>query len=150
MFECARSFGPSHRYKLKTKKKKKQDFPDSCMGRDLASIRATFNGKPILIMTSHLESEKQSSNERKSQFKQVCLFTVYGGRARLVGRYRGGQYMYTLITYDKGRLIHGQERDRLLEEGVASGEGGLWYFEEKAEQLVRIKKNDGWHLGHCS
>lgn len=41
------------------------------MGRDLATIRATFNEKPIMIMTSHLESEKQSSDERKAQFNQV-------------------------------------------------------------------------------
>lgn len=44
------------------------------MGRDLATIRATFNEKPIMIMTSHLESEKQSSDERKAQFNQVRLF----------------------------------------------------------------------------
>ena len=46
------------------------------MGRDLATIRATFNGKPMLIMTSHLESEKQSSDERKAQFHQV--YSVVG------------------------------------------------------------------------
>lgn len=52
--------------------KTNQAFPHSRMGRDLATIRATFNGKPIMIMTSHLESEKQSSDERKAQFNQVC------------------------------------------------------------------------------
>ena len=41
------------------------------MGRDLTSIRCKFNGKPVLIMTSHLESEKHSSDERKAQFNQV-------------------------------------------------------------------------------
>eukprot|EP00904_Undaria_pinnatifida_P008750 jgi/Undpi1/5004/HiC_scaffold_19.g08356.m1 len=49
----------------------RQDFPGSRMGRDLTSIRCKFNGKPLLIMTSHLESEKQSSGERKAQFNQV-------------------------------------------------------------------------------
>eukprot|EP00903_Cladosiphon_okamuranus_P013082 g12203.t1 len=49
----------------------REEFPHSRMGRDLASIRATFNGKPFLIMTSHLESEKQSSNERKAQFNKA-------------------------------------------------------------------------------
>lgn len=52
--------------------KKIKGFPHSRMGRDLATIRATFNGKPILIMTSHLESEKQSADERKAQFNKVC------------------------------------------------------------------------------
>ena len=48
-----------------------QDFPGSGMGRDLTSIWCKFNGKPVLIMTTHLESEKQSSDERKAQFNQV-------------------------------------------------------------------------------
>lgn len=41
------------------------------MGRDLTSLRCTFNGKPLLVLTSHLESEKQNSDERKAQFSQV-------------------------------------------------------------------------------
>ncbi|CAM9457247.1 unnamed protein product [Scytosiphon promiscuus] len=49
----------------------REDFPDSRMGRDLATVRAVFNGKPILIATSHLESEKQGSDERKAQFNRV-------------------------------------------------------------------------------
>lgn len=47
------------------------------MGRDLATVRATFNGKPILIMTSHLESEKQSSDERKAQFNEVLHVDLF-------------------------------------------------------------------------
>lgn len=66
------------RVPLQYSRLKLQAFPRSVMGRDLATIRATFNGKPILIMTSHLESEKQSSNERKAQFNQVRLLV---GRA---------------------------------------------------------------------
>lgn len=53
------------------------------MGRDLATIRATFNEKPIMIMTSHLESEKQSSDERKAQFNQVRLFVGHAPGAFL-------------------------------------------------------------------
>lgn len=48
-----------------------QDFPGSMMGRDLTTARCTFNGKPLLLITSHLESEKTSSAERKAQFSQV-------------------------------------------------------------------------------
>eukprot|EP00752_Nemacystus_decipiens_P005954 g5377.t1 len=49
----------------------REEFPHSRMGRDLTTIRATFNEKPIMIMTSHFESEKQSSDERKAQFNQA-------------------------------------------------------------------------------
>lgn len=41
------------------------------MERDLTSLWCKFNGTPVLIMTSHLESEKHSSDERKGQFNQV-------------------------------------------------------------------------------
>ena len=57
------------------------------MGRDLATIRATFNEKPIMIMTSHLESEKQSSDERKAQFNQVRLFVGHAPGAFLARAY---------------------------------------------------------------
>ncbi|CAM9355971.1 unnamed protein product, partial [Hapterophycus canaliculatus] len=65
----------------------REDFPDSRMGRDLLTVRAVFNGKPILIATSHLESEKQSSNERKAQFNQVLrqLLAFRGGPAIFAG-----------------------------------------------------------------
>lgn len=59
------------------------------MGRDLSTVRATFNGKPMLLMTSHLESEKQSSEERKAQFNQVrvcvCAGVGAGSATALVG-----------------------------------------------------------------
>lgn len=48
------------------------------MGRDLTSLRCTFNGAPLLVMTSHLESEKDSSEERKDQFSKV-LPTIFSG-----------------------------------------------------------------------
>ncbi|CAM9604760.1 unnamed protein product, partial [Ectocarpus fasciculatus] len=65
----------------------RKDFPHSLMGRDLSTVRATFNGKPMLLMTSHLESEKQSSEERKSQFNQVLkqLLAFRGGHAIFAG-----------------------------------------------------------------
>lgn len=50
-----------------------QAFPGSNMGRDLTSIRCTVNGESVLIMTSHMESEKQGSSERKAQFQQVGI-----------------------------------------------------------------------------
>ncbi|CAN0363721.1 unnamed protein product [Ectocarpus sp. 12 AP-2014] len=65
----------------------RKDFPHSLMGRDLSTVRATFNGKPMLLMTSHLESEKQSSEERKAQFNQVLkqLLAFRGGPAIFAG-----------------------------------------------------------------
>ncbi|CAN0008927.1 unnamed protein product [Ectocarpus sp. 4 AP-2014] len=65
----------------------RKDFPHSLMGRDLSTVRATFNGKPMLLMTSHLESEKQSSKERKAQFNQVLkqLLAFRGGPAIFAG-----------------------------------------------------------------
>ena len=51
-----------------------QEFGGSRMERDLTSLWCNFNGTPVLIMTAHLESEKQSSDERKGQFNQVGLF----------------------------------------------------------------------------
>lgn len=52
-----------------------KDFPGSLMGRDLTKVSCTFNGKPLLVMTAHLESEKNSSKERKAQFHQVRVRT---------------------------------------------------------------------------
>lgn len=47
------------------------------MGRDLTKVSCRFNGKPLLIMTAHLESEKDSSKERKAQFHQVRVWPPY-------------------------------------------------------------------------
>lgn len=71
-----------------------KDFPHSLMGRDLSTVRATFNGKPMLLMTSHLESEKQSSEERKAQFNQVRVCASGGGISSSSRRVERGE-IYT-------------------------------------------------------
>lgn len=48
-----------------------QDFFGSQMGRDLSTLRCTFNGTPLLLLNSHLESEKSGGDERKRQFSKV-------------------------------------------------------------------------------
>lgn len=46
-------------------------FPNSKMGRKICAANIKYNNQPLLVMTSHLESEKPNSTERKSQFKTL-------------------------------------------------------------------------------
>lgn len=76
------------------------------MGRDLTSLRCTFNGKPLLVLTSHFESEKQNSDERKAQFSQVGEPTkpfrgvacVVGATMRAVDHHNGRAVVTTVIA----------------------------------------------------
>ena len=47
------------------------DFPNSSMGRHLLVLNVTFAGLEIQLMTSHLESTKDYSQERKMQLRAV-------------------------------------------------------------------------------
>ncbi|CAN0408433.1 unnamed protein product [Pylaiella littoralis] len=59
----------------------REGFTNSRMGRDLASIRATFNGKPILIMTSHLETQFNQVLQRLLGFREGAA--IFAGDTNL-------------------------------------------------------------------
>ena len=67
-------------------------FENSEQGRHFLTFPIRFAGSDIILMTSHLESCKPKSNERKSQFKEILLYmrrrpngvnVIFGGDTNL-------------------------------------------------------------------
>ncbi len=57
--------------KIKCKKESIVDFPSSGQGRYMICVPIVYNGKEIVLLTSHIESmdDKQNIKERKTQLK---------------------------------------------------------------------------------
>ena len=67
---------------LKFVSKDVENFPGSKMGRFLLTIHASYDGKPVSLLTTHLESCQPSTQERKNQLtrclkKVKVIFTCY-------------------------------------------------------------------------
>ena len=70
-------------------------FENSEQGRHFLTFPIRFAGSDIILITSHLESCKPKSNERKSQFRDILLYTrrrrngvnvIFGGDTNLRDR----------------------------------------------------------------
>ncbi|XP_063407227.1 uncharacterized protein LOC134690971 isoform X2 [Mytilus trossulus] len=59
-------------------------FTSSKQGRTLQRVECTIKGLPCLLMTSHLESMKANSDERKHQMKRALHHVVNASRDRTV------------------------------------------------------------------
>ncbi|CAC5390059.1 TDP2 [Mytilus coruscus] len=59
-------------------------FTSSKQGRTLQRVECTIKGLPCLLMTSHLESMKTNSDERKHQMKRALHHVVNASRDRTV------------------------------------------------------------------
>ncbi|CAM9429125.1 unnamed protein product [Sphacelaria rigidula] len=109
------------------------EFPNSLMGRDLTSVRCTFNRTPLLVMTSHLESEKDSSEERKDQFSQA---------------------MRALLEFDEGPAIFAGDTNlreaEVKQEKLVRQSGDMWQVcgaDSEHRFTWDLLKNDNLVLG---
>mmetsp|Transcript_74788 Transcript_74788/g.175563 ORF Transcript_74788/g.175563 Transcript_74788/m.175563 type:complete len:341 (-) Transcript_74788:70-1092(-) len=88
------------------------DFPTSQMGRHLISVKASIDGVPVTLMTSHLESCASSAEERERQLRQV--FTALS-KARREG---------TLVIFAGDTNLRDSEVNKIG--GVPEGIQDVW------------------------